>query len=72
MDENICDICGYTTPSHSSVVVKYPDGMFRCRVCADVAAHGRFIPEYEVRKASKARVKAWTKEFSEWMKLLAD
>jgi ribosomal protein L37AE/L43A len=67
MSEKTCDICGYTSSS-IGVIQEFPDGIFRCQVCKDIAAHGKYISDRERKMAKKSELSQWNKEYDEWYK----
>ena len=63
-----CEICGYS--DKPTVVNKYPDGVYRCSMCADRAALGRYIPEHEIVNMPIDQLKAVNKRFAMWLRSL--
>lgn len=61
---NKCDICGYEDKS-DIVAYRRPDGVVRCRICADKAVFGRFVADREVLKMDYDETVAHADEFRE-------
>ena len=61
MPKPVCDICGYKAAG------PYPDGVNRCKVCSDTAAHGRYIRDGEALKAPHEQVLQWIAEWDAWI-----
>jgi len=68
--DKTCDICGYE--GSESKVGLFRDGVFRCLVCASKAAHGRYIPAYEIVEMTRGQLAELNRQWETWINSLTE
>jgi hypothetical protein len=63
-NEKVCDICGYD--KSQTVIIKCPDGMLRCWMCRQRAAHGKYIPDREFQDMKRAHQQQIINQYDKW------